>query len=110
MPRFEIADDAFRIATGQVQPMAAPESLPTVDPEVRSALDTTERYTRPGTLVLMRRIDADRSTAQTLCEWFVKAEVILRRSPDSIDQSRSRICGTAAKAIAHAVPAPGTRR
>ena len=110
MPKFEIADDAYRIATGQVQPVAAPESLPTVDPAVQVALDTTERYTRPGTLVQMRRVVADRSTAQTLCEWFVKAEVILRRSPDSIDHSRSRICGTAAKAIAHAVPAPGAGR
>ena len=110
MPRFEIADDAYRIATGQVQPVAAMESLPTVDPVVRVALDGTERYTRPGTLVMMRRIVADHSTAHALCEWFVKAESILRRSPDSIDQSRSRICGTAAKAIAHAVPAPSAGR
>ena len=81
-----------------------------VDPAVRPALDGTERYTRPGTLVVMRRIDAAQETAHALCEWFVKAEAVFRRSSDSIDQSRSRICGTAAKAIAHAVPAPAARR
>ena len=106
MARFEIPDDAYRIVTGEVQPLAAPEPLPAVDSAVRDALDDTERYTRPGTLVMMRRISADGSTAHALCEWFVKAEVVFRRSPDSVDQSRSRICGTAAKAIARAVPAP----
>jgi hypothetical protein len=110
MPSFEIPDDAYRIITGQVQPLAALESLPAVEPTVRVALDATQRYTRPGTLVPMRRMVADRSTAHALCEWFVKAEAVLRRSPDSIDQSRSRVCGAAAKAIAQAVPAPGAGR
>jgi len=105
MPRFEIADDAYRIITGQVPPVAVPDGLPVVDSSSRLALEDTERYTRPGTLMVMRRIAANRETAQALCEWFVKAETVLRQSPDSIDHTRSRICGTAAKAIARAVPA-----
>ena len=105
MPRFEIADDAYRIITGQVPPLAVPDGLPPLHRTARLALDDTERYTRPGTLVVMRRIVADRDVAQAICEWFVKAEVALRRSEDSIDQSRGRICGAAANAIARAVPA-----
>src|SRR5262245_37597309 len=104
MPRFEIADDAYRIVTGQIQPVAVPDGLPALDSSARLALDGTERYTRPGTLIVMRRLVADREAAHALCEWFVKAESVLRQSADSIDQSRSRICGAAAKAIAHSVP------
>ena len=104
MPRFEIADDAFKIATGEVQPLAVSGALPALPAGARSALEDSERYTRPGTLLLMRRIDADRHATAALCDWFVEAEAILRESPDSIDQTRSRICGTAAKAIARAVP------
>lgn len=104
MPRFEIADDAFKIATGEVQPVAVSGALPALPAGARTALEDSERYTRPGTLLLMRRVDADRHATAALCDWFVEAEAILRESPDSIDQTRSRICGTAAKAIARAVP------
>lgn len=106
MPKFEIADDAFRIIRGEVRPVAVPDGLPAVSASIQSALEETERYTRPGTLMVMRRIDADRETAEALCEWFVQAEAALRQSPDSIDHTRSRMCGAAARAIARAVPSP----
>src|SRR5687768_3197552 len=104
MPRFEIAEDAFNIATGAVRPIVATEALPEMPASARLALADSERYTRPGTLTVMRRIVADRETARGICEWFVKTEAALRQSPDSVDQSRSRMCGTAAKAIARALP------
>ena len=109
MARFEIAEDAFKIATGAVRPVAATEALPELSASARLALADSERYTRPGTLTVMRRVVADRETAQGICEWFVKTEAALRQSPDSIDQSRSRMCGTAAKAIARALPADPRR-
>ena len=105
MPKFEIAEDAFKIATGAVRPMAVTAALPELPAGARRALADSERFTRVGTLTVMRRVAADRETAQGLCEWFVKTEATLRQSPDSIDQSRSRMCGIAAKAIAQAFPA-----
>jgi hypothetical protein len=105
VPKFEITDDAFRIVTGQAPPIAVPDGLPPVLPSVQGALDDAERYTRPGTLMVMRRVTAERAIAEALCEWFVKAEATLRQSPESIDQTRARMCGAAAKAIALAVPA-----
>lgn len=104
MPRFEIAEDAFKIITGETRPIAVTAALPQVSAAVQGALDDSERYTRPGTLVLTRRIAADRQTAKAMCDWFVEAEAALRLSSDSIDQTRSRMCGTAAMAIARAVP------
>ena len=66
MPKFEITDDAFRVVTGQAPPIAVPDGLPPVLPSVQDALDDAERYTRPGTLMVMRRVTAERAIAERI--------------------------------------------
>jgi len=99
MPTFDITEDAFKLVAGG----AAPEPpIPALSDPARTALEASERYTRAGTLIIMRRITADTAAAKELRDWFVHAQDVLS-SGDELAGSRSRLAEAAADAILRAI-------